>query len=234
MAPRRLARPASLRPLQAAGVAAQDTAAAAAEAEGSEGVHSLAGSGVLEPALTWPARTHGCGEVTEADVGREVTVCGWVDRYRNLGGILFLDIRDHSGVVQVIVDPQAQPEVAAKAERLRAEWVVAVSGALRLRTDPNPRMKTGTLEISPSGIKVRGQRWFAAAGGGGEAGRQRCWQGSGERCGKLSHTAHGGYWLRLQARRWAVPNDSERLLMAAHVLGSTLPAACLPAHCCRW
>jgi aspartyl-tRNA synthetase len=56
---------------------------------------------------------------------------------------------------QVIVDPQKQPEVAAKAERLRAEYVVAVTGSLRLRQDPNPRLKTGTLEISPSDIKVR-------------------------------------------------------------------------------
>lgn len=166
LVPRRQARPSTLRPLQAAGVAAQDAAAAAAEAEGGEGMHSLAGSGVLEPELTWPARTHGCGEVTEADVGQEVTVCGWVDRYRNLGGILFLDIRDHTGIVQVIVDPQAQPEVAAKAERLRAEWVVAVSGALRLRTDPNPRMKTGTLEVSPSAIKVRHWRGWAGVGPG--------------------------------------------------------------------
>ncbi|KAL4436784.1 hypothetical protein ABPG75_003923 [Micractinium tetrahymenae] len=155
LAPRRLARPTTLRPLQAAsGVAAADAAAAAAEADGGEGMHSLAASDVVEPALTWPARTHGCGEVTEGDVGQQLTVCGWVDRYRNLGGILFLDIRDHTGIVQVIVDPQSQPEVAAKAERLRAEWVVAVSGALRLRTDPNPRMKTGALEVSPTDIKV--------------------------------------------------------------------------------
>ena len=53
-----------------------------------------------------------------------------------------------------MVDPQQQPEVAAKAERLRSEWVVAVSGQLRVRQDPNPRLKTGTLEISPTDIKV--------------------------------------------------------------------------------
>lgn len=141
-----------------------------------------------------------------------MTVCGWVDRYRNLGGLLFLDIRDHTGtgcgcggagawhvggfhprqtlrvrrrslpprpapaahsrpparppatpagIIQVIVDPQRQPEVAAKAERLRSEYVVAVSGQVRLRSDPNPRLKTGTLEITPSEVKVGG------LGGGG-------------------------------------------------------------------
>ena len=97
--PRRLARPSSLRPLQAAAAVAADQESAAA---GEEGVHTLAPTaGVLEPALTWPARSHGCGEVAESDVGAGVTVCGWVDRYRNLGGILFLDIRDHTGIVQV-------------------------------------------------------------------------------------------------------------------------------------
>lgn len=58
-------------------------------------------SAVVEPTLTWPARSHGCGSVTESLVNQSVTVCGWVDRYRNLGGLLFLDIRDHTGVIQV-------------------------------------------------------------------------------------------------------------------------------------
>lgn len=65
--------------------------------EGAEGMSVLAAAGVLEPRLTWPARSHGCGAVTEGQVGQPVTVCGWVDRYRNLGGLLFLDIRDHTG-----------------------------------------------------------------------------------------------------------------------------------------
>lgn len=56
---------------------------------------------LLEPAMTWPRRSHGCGTVTADDSGTRLTICGWVDRYRNLGGIVFLDIRDHTGVVQV-------------------------------------------------------------------------------------------------------------------------------------
>ena len=51
--------------------------------------------------MSWPSRSHGAGDVTEADVGREVTVCGWVDRNRNLGGLGFMDIRDHTGLLQV-------------------------------------------------------------------------------------------------------------------------------------
>jgi aspartyl-tRNA synthetase len=112
------------------------------------------GPSVVEPGLTWPSRSHACGALTEADVGCEVRVCGWVDRARNLGGILFLDIRDHTGIVQVVVDPQAQPEVAAAAERLRSEWVVAVTGALRRRQDPNPRLPTGAVEVAAGGVRV--------------------------------------------------------------------------------
>jgi aspartyl-tRNA synthetase len=170
--PRRAARPSSLRLLQVAGGLAE--AADPQQADG-EGLHTsaAAAASLLEPQLTWPERTHGCGAVTEAQAGQPVTVCGWVDRYRNLGGILFLDIRDHTGIVQVIVDPQQQPEVAAKAERLRNEYVVAVSGTLRLRSDPNPRLKTGTLEISPSDIKV---------GGGGPAGAKAASQAGARAC----------------------------------------------------
>jgi aspartyl-tRNA synthetase len=51
--------------------------------------------------MSWPSRSHGAGDVTEADVGQEVTVCGWVDRNRNLGGLGFMDIRDHTGLLQV-------------------------------------------------------------------------------------------------------------------------------------
>ncbi len=51
--------------------------------------------------MSWPARSHGAGDVTEADVGKEITVCGWVDRNRNLGGLGFMDIRDHTGLLQV-------------------------------------------------------------------------------------------------------------------------------------
>lgn len=126
----------------AAGLAAEpDTGAAAA-------------SDVVEPELTWPARSDGCGTVSERDAGRAVTVCGWVDRCRNLGGVIFLDVRDHTGVVQVVVDPQADPALGAKAERLRGEWVVAVSGTLRLRKDPNPKLSTGAVEVAPAEIRV--------------------------------------------------------------------------------
>jgi len=137
-------------------------------------------SPLVEPHLTWPARSHGCGTVrdTDIDAGPGVTVCGWVDRSRNLGGIIFLDGRDHTGVIQVVIDPASQPEVAAAAERLRSEFVVLVSGPLRHRQDPNPRLPTGSVEIAASQLRVLNAVTrtlpFAVGGGGdeGEAPRE--------------------------------------------------------------
>lgn len=178
--PRRAARPTTLRPLHSTATEAEQHAdPSPAAAGGAEGVAGLAAEGGVEAALTWPARSHGCGSLTAADLGGSpVTVCGWVDRYRNLGGLLFLDVRDHTGIIQVVVDPQQQPEVAAKAERLRAEYVVAVTGQLRARQDPNPRMKTGDLEISPTDVKVGGlgrQRGCARDRGAAPGGTSSCW-----------------------------------------------------------
>eukprot|EP00887_Chlorella_sp_A99_P008037 scaffold12.g8037.t1 len=134
----------------AAEAAAAPAAPGASGSSGGAGGSATGGSAaaLLEPGLTWPGRSHGCGAVGAAEVGQELTVCGWVDRYRNLGGILFLDIRDHTGVLQVVVDPREQPELFARAERLRAEWVVALSGALRRRQEPNPRLPTGEVELA--------------------------------------------------------------------------------------
>jgi aspartyl-tRNA synthetase len=97
LSPRR-PRPASALRQRSLGPACAISTEAAAEVE-SDGAHAPAS--VLEERLTWPGRTHGCGTVGETDIGQQMTVCGWVDRYRNLGGILFLDIRDHTGIVQV-------------------------------------------------------------------------------------------------------------------------------------
>lgn len=58
-------------------------------------------SGLLPPQMTWPGRSHGCGTVTEADATKSITICGWVDSYRNMGGLLFFDVRDHTGLLQV-------------------------------------------------------------------------------------------------------------------------------------
>lgn len=63
------------------------------------------GSPLLLGSMTWPSRTHGAGTLREADVGQRITVCGWVDRNRNMGGLGFLDVRDHTGLLQVRATP---------------------------------------------------------------------------------------------------------------------------------
>ncbi|GFR47627.1 hypothetical protein Agub_g9366 [Astrephomene gubernaculifera] len=105
--------------------------------------------------LTWPSRSHGCGAVTPADIGSTITICGWVDRNRDMGGVQFFDVRDHTGLLQVICEPQsAAPEVSRVASRLRNEYVVCVTGVLRARKDPNPRLPTGQLELVASGVQL--------------------------------------------------------------------------------
>ena len=81
-------------------------------------------------------------------------MCGWVDKYRNLGGLLFLDIRDHTGVVQVVTADSTPGAAAAAGARLRQEWVVAVTGDLRPRKDVNDNMATGAVEVVLADVRV--------------------------------------------------------------------------------
>ncbi|MEA1903858.1 MAG: aspartate--tRNA ligase [Actinomycetota bacterium] len=97
-------------------------------------------------------RSHGAGTVTESDVGSEVTIAGWVQKRRDHGGIAFLDIRDASGLVQVVADPA---ELASVGD-LRMEYVVRVAGAVRMRPEgtENPDLPTGTVEIGAAELEV--------------------------------------------------------------------------------
>lgn len=104
--------------------------------------------------MKWNPRSHLCGALGEKDDGSNVTVCGWVDRHRNLGGLLFVDIRDHSGVVQVVVDDDASDHVSHIGDRLRNEWVVSITGKVRRRKDPNAKLKTGQIEVMATDIQV--------------------------------------------------------------------------------
>jgi aspartyl-tRNA synthetase len=89
-----------------------------------------------------------CGEVNESHIGQEVTLCGWVNRRRDLGAVIFLDLRDREGLVQVVYDPDL-PEVLATANTLRNEFCVQLKGIVRARPEGqvNKTMKTGTIEI---------------------------------------------------------------------------------------
>ena len=95
-------------------------------------------------------KTNTCGELRASHQGMEVTLAGWVNRRRVLGGINFVDLRDRFGMVQVVTDPTQYPEIHQALEEVRPEWVIQVEGMVRLRPEglANPNMPTGELQIS--------------------------------------------------------------------------------------
>ena len=100
-------------------------------------------------------RTHYCGEVNETLVGTTVSVAGWVHRRRDHGGVIFVDLRDREGLLQVVFDPDAA-EVFAEAERVRGEWVLKVTGTVRPRPEGtvNRNLASGQVELLAQGIEV--------------------------------------------------------------------------------
>ncbi len=94
-------------------------------------------------------RTHTCGELRSTNSGQTVTLMGWVNRRRDHGNLIFLDLRDRTGITQVVLDKEVSPEAHAKAEAARPEYVVAVTGVLRNRGAglANPNMPTGDVEL---------------------------------------------------------------------------------------
>ncbi|KAK9807183.1 hypothetical protein WJX73_004912 [Symbiochloris irregularis] len=90
----------------------------------------------------------------EEDVGQEITICGWVHKSRDFGGVVFADIRDQTGLLQITTRPEEQPEAAAACQRLRLEWVVKIQGTVTKRSDPNPDLPTGLVELVPSAVTV--------------------------------------------------------------------------------
>jgi aspartyl-tRNA synthetase len=93
-------------------------------------------------------RSHYCGELNTAHLDQEVTLCGWVHRRRDHGGVIFVDLRDHTGLLQVVFDPDT-PEIFATAERIRNEFVLQVTGRVRHRPEGtvNPDLPTGEVEV---------------------------------------------------------------------------------------
>ena len=93
-------------------------------------------------------RSHYCGQVDESLIGADVSVCGWVHRRRDHGGVIFVDLRDREGLLQVVFDPD-RPEIFAEAERIRGEYVLGVKGRVRERPEGtiNPNMRTGKVEV---------------------------------------------------------------------------------------
>ncbi len=101
-------------------------------------------------------RTHYSGEVTIEDVGKKVTLMGWVNKRRDHGGLIFVDLRDRFGIVQIVFSPEVDREAFNTAEAIRNEYVLAVSGEVRLRPEGtiNENLKTGKIEVYIDAIKV--------------------------------------------------------------------------------
>ncbi len=100
-------------------------------------------------------RSHYCGDVSADDIGREVALCGWVARRRDHGGVIFIDLRDYRGIVQVVFDPQEKTAFAL-ADQMRSEYVLRTVGIVRERSQEtiNPDMPTGTIEVYVHELKL--------------------------------------------------------------------------------
>ena len=101
-------------------------------------------------------RTHTCGVLRADDIGKEVRLSGWCHRIRDHGGVLFIDLRDHYGITQVVADPDSP--CFKDAEKLRSEWVVRIDGKVRKRPagTENPDLPTGAIEVYINEIEVLG------------------------------------------------------------------------------
>src|SRR5262245_34497810 len=94
-------------------------------------------------------RTHTCGELTIDDVSKTVVLNGWVDAWRDFGGLVFIDLRDRYGITQVVFEPDAGHELQARSPELRNEDVVGIKGSVapRLKGKENPKLRTGEIEV---------------------------------------------------------------------------------------
>lgn len=99
-------------------------------------------------------RTHYCGTVRMADCGQQVTVCGWVQRQRDLGKLIFIDLRDRTGIVQLAFDEHTDAEIFQKAFATRSEFVLMAQGEVRERASKNPDLPTGDVEIFVTDLRV--------------------------------------------------------------------------------
>src|ERR1700748_1052151 len=110
-------------------------------------------------------RSHTCGALRESDIGSTVRLSGWCHRIRDHGGVLFIDLRDHYGLTQVVADPDSK--AFKLAETLRSEWVVRVDGKVRRRPagTENPELPTGQIEVYVSEIEVLGPAGGTALAG---------------------------------------------------------------------
>lgn len=99
-------------------------------------------------------RTMMCGQMRKEDIGKEITLNGWVQKERNLGPIIFIDLRDTTGISQVVFRKENDEDVFKEAEKLRSEFVVAVRGIVEERESKNPNIETGDVELNVKSIEI--------------------------------------------------------------------------------
>ena len=99
-------------------------------------------------------RTSMCAELSESDIGKKVTLMGWCHKQRDLGGLTFITLRDRTGEIQLVVSPDASDEIKEKASKIRSEFVLACVGEVALRSAPNPKMKTGMIEVNVEELRI--------------------------------------------------------------------------------
>ena len=102
-------------------------------------------------------RTHYCGTLNKENIENEVVVCGWIQRQRDLGGLIFADLRDRTGIVQLAFDDTTEKSIFEKAATLRSEFVVMAKGTVRMRSSVNPDIPTGDIEIEVTELKILGK-----------------------------------------------------------------------------
>ncbi|RQD70591.1 MAG: aspartate--tRNA ligase [Tindallia sp. MSAO_Bac2] len=106
------------------------------------------------PEKTYNKRSHMCGELTVADIGTTVSLNGWVQKRRDLGGLIFIDLRDRAGLVQIICDRDISVEAFEEAEKIGSEYVVSVVGKVERRQSENPNIPTGSIEVYAEKLKI--------------------------------------------------------------------------------
>lgn len=101
-------------------------------------------------------RTHSCGELRATDIGKDISLSGWVHRHRDHGGLIFIDLRDRFGITQIVFNPETNPKEHALADRVRSEWVIQIKGSVRSRAEgmANPKLGTGHIEIYATHIEI--------------------------------------------------------------------------------
>ena len=110
----------------------------------------------MQKGLAGLKRTKYCGEVSTADIGKKITLMGWAAKYRDLGGVLFIDLRDRSGIVQIVFNETCDKEIFELAGKIRTEYAIGIEGEVRQRSAEtvNKNIKTGEIEVVVSNLVV--------------------------------------------------------------------------------